>query len=66
MTVPREQRMGHSYLAIAVVNATPRPRSRVVVPFTNPNAPETDMLVLFGAIAQIKTSTVVKVVLSKK
>lgn len=39
-------------------NPQPGPGSEVHVPAKDPNAPQTDMVALFGAIAQILASTV--------
>jgi protein involved in polysaccharide export with SLBB domain len=41
---------------------TPGPGSEVVVPIKDPNAPRTDTVALFGAIAQILASTVAIIV----
>jgi len=40
--------------------------SEVVVPFKDPNAPHTDTVALFGAIAQILASTVAIIVIAKR
>jgi len=41
---------------------TPGPGSEVVVPIKDPNAPRTDTVALFGAIAQILASTIAIIV----
>ncbi len=43
-------------------NPKPGPGSEVVVPSKDPNEPKTDMVALFGAIAQILASTVAIIV----
>jgi len=43
-------------------NPTPGPGSEVVVPIKDPNAPRTDTVALFGAIAQILASTIAIIV----
>ena len=45
---------------------TPGPGSDVFVPATDPNAPHTDYVALFGAIAQILASTVAIIVVAVK
>jgi len=45
---------------------TPGPGSEILVPFKDPNAPHTDTVALFGAIAQILASTVAIIVIAKK
>lgn len=47
-------------------NPTPGPGSEVFVPATDPNAPHTDYVALFGAIAQILASTVAIIVVAVK
>jgi len=44
----------------------PGPGSEVLVPAKDPNAPHTDMVALFGAIAQILASTVAIIVVATK
>ncbi len=44
----------------------PGPGSEVVVPFKDPNAPHTDYVSLFGAIAQILASTVAIIVVATR
>src|SRR5882762_10277693 len=45
---------------------TPGPGSEILVPFKDPNAPHTDTVALFGAIAQILASTVAIIVIAKR
>jgi protein involved in polysaccharide export with SLBB domain len=47
-------------------NPSPGPGSEVFVPAKDPNAPRTDKVALFGAIAQILASTVAIIVIAKK
>ncbi len=47
-------------------NPTPGPGSEILVPFKDPNAPRTDTVALFGAIAQILASTVAIIVIAKR
>ena len=47
-------------------NPSPGPGSEVFVPAKDPNAPHTDTVALFGAIAQILASTVAIIVIAKK
>ncbi len=47
-------------------NPAPGPGSEVVVPAKDPNAPHTDTVALFGAIAQILASTVAIIVIAKR
>jgi protein involved in polysaccharide export with SLBB domain len=47
-------------------NPTPGPGSEVYVPAKDPNAPRTDTVALFGAIAQILASTVAIIVIAKR
>ena len=44
----------------------PGPGSEVLVPFKDPNAPHTDYVSLFGAIAQILASTVAIIVVATR
>lgn len=52
--------------AFWTTNPTPGPGSEVFVPATDPNAPHTDYVALFGAIAQILASTVAIIVVAIK
>jgi len=47
-------------------NPKPGPGSEVFVPAKDPNAPKTDMVALFGAIAQILASTVAIIVVATR
>ena len=47
-------------------NPKPGPGSEVYVPAKDPNAPHTDMVALFGAVAQILASTVAIIVIAKR
>ena len=47
-------------------NPSPGPGSEVYVPAKDPNAPHTDTVALFGAIAQILASTVAIIVIAKR
>jgi protein involved in polysaccharide export with SLBB domain len=47
-------------------NPAPGPGAEVYVPAKDPNAPHTDTVALFGAIAQILASTVAIIVIAKK
>ncbi|TMQ20746.1 MAG: hypothetical protein E6J91_03315 [Deltaproteobacteria bacterium] len=47
-------------------NPAPGPGSEVFVPAKDPNAPHTDTVALFGAIAQILASTVAIIVIAKR
>jgi hypothetical protein len=47
-------------------NPAPGPGSEVFVPTADPNAPHTDMVALFGAIAQILASTVAIMVVATR
>jgi len=47
-------------------NPAPGPGSEVFVPTKDPNAPHTDTVALFGAIAQILASTVAIIVIAKR
>ena len=47
-------------------NPAPGPGSEVMVPFKDPNAPHTDTVALFAAIAQILASTVAILVVAKR
>ena len=44
----------------------PGPGSEVFVPYKDPNAPHTDYVALFGAIAQILASTIAIIVVVRK
>jgi len=54
----------HSFLFSS--NPSPRPGSEVFVPTKDPNAPHTDTVALFGAIAQILASTVAIIVIATR
>jgi protein involved in polysaccharide export with SLBB domain len=54
------------YSLLVSSNPAPGPGSEVYVPAKDPNAPKTDMVALFGAIAQIVASTVAIIVVATR
>ena len=60
-----ETRHKHAFWTHAM-SPTPGPGSEVFVPATDPLAPHTDYVALFGAIAQILASTVAIIVVAVK